>query len=40
MIKIVLIGIIFIICLFVYCSCVVAKRCDEENEKGNKRKKK
>lgn len=25
-------------CVFVYCSCVVAKRCDE-NEKRNKRKK-
>ena len=24
-------------CVFIYCSCIVAKRCDEENEKRNKR---
>lgn len=39
--KILLIaGIITIInCVFIYCSCVVSKRCDEGNEKRNKRKK-
>lgn len=38
-ILLVLAGIIIINFVFVYCSCVLAKRCDEENEKRNKRKK-
>ena len=38
-ILLILAGIITIInCVFIYCSCVLAKRCDE-NEKRNKRKK-
>ncbi len=39
-ILLILAGIITIInCVFIYCSCIIAKRCDEENEKRNKRKK-
>lgn len=37
-ILLILTGIIIINFVFVYCSCVLAKRCDE-NEKRNKRKK-
>ena len=37
-ILLILAGIIIINFVFVYCSCVVSKRCDE-NEKRNKRKK-
>ena len=29
--------IVFLIYLFIYCSCVLSKRCDKENEKRNKR---
>ncbi len=37
-ILLILAGIIIINFVFIYCSCIVSKRCDE-NEKRNKRKK-